>query len=134
MLHLLSRTGNKHCLTCMVTYRITFMRIITITSHRVAQQSVVLIHFCSIKSYYYSVPDSIIYARSDHHVCILYSIHIVAQKSVVSYYYSVPDCIVYARSDHVCIIYIQSRSPSLRSSGRNARLWDNPLPEARNPG
>ena len=28
----------------------------------------------------------------------------------------------------------QSRSPSLRSSGRNARLWDNPLPEARNPG
>ena len=25
----------------------------------------------------------------------------------------------------------QSRSPSLRSSGRNARLWDNPLPEAR---
>jgi hypothetical protein len=23
----------------------------------------------------------------------------------------------------------QSRSPSLRSSGRNARLWDNPLPE-----
>jgi hypothetical protein len=29
---------------------------------------------------------------------------------------------------------IQSRSPSLRSSGRNARLWDNPLPEAKNPG
>jgi hypothetical protein len=28
----------------------------------------------------------------------------------------------------------QSRSPSLRSSERNARLWDNPLPEARNPG
>ena len=28
----------------------------------------------------------------------------------------------------------QSRSPSLRSSGRNVRLWDNPLPEARNPG
>jgi hypothetical protein len=22
----------------------------------------------------------------------------------------------------------------LQSSGRNARLWDNPLPEARNPG
>jgi hypothetical protein len=29
---------------------------------------------------------------------------------------------------------IQSRSPSLRSSGRNRRLWDNPLPEAKNPG
>jgi hypothetical protein len=28
---------------------------------------------------------------------------------------------------------MQSRSPSLRSSGRNARLWDNPLPKARNP-
>ena len=28
----------------------------------------------------------------------------------------------------------QSRSPSLRSSRRNARLWDNPLPEARNNG
>jgi hypothetical protein len=28
----------------------------------------------------------------------------------------------------------QSRSQSLRSSGRNARLWDNPLPEARNRG
>ena len=28
----------------------------------------------------------------------------------------------------------QTRSPSLRSSGRNVRLWDNPLPEARNPG
>ena len=28
----------------------------------------------------------------------------------------------------------QSRSPSLRSSGRNVWLWDNPLPEARNPG
>jgi hypothetical protein len=31
-----------------------------------SQQSVVLIHFCSIKSYYYSVPDCIVYARSDH--------------------------------------------------------------------
>ena len=30
--------------------------------------------------------------------------------------------------------YRQSRSPSLRSSGRNRRLWDNPLPEAKNPG
>jgi hypothetical protein len=30
--------------------------------------------------------------------------------------------------------YAQSRSPSLRSSGRNVRLLDNPLPEARNPG
>jgi hypothetical protein len=29
---------------------------------------------------------------------------------------------------------LQSRSPSLRSSGRNARLWDNPLPDARNSG
>ena len=28
----------------------------------------------------------------------------------------------------------QSCSPSLRSSGRNVRLWDNPVPEARNPG
>ena len=28
----------------------------------------------------------------------------------------------------------QSRSPSPRSSGRNARLWDNPLPETRNHG
>jgi hypothetical protein len=28
----------------------------------------------------------------------------------------------------------QSRSLSLRSSGKNARLWDNSLPEARNPG
>ena len=28
----------------------------------------------------------------------------------------------------------QSRSPSLRSLGRKRRLWDNPLPEARNPG
>jgi hypothetical protein len=35
----------------------------------VARQLVVLIHFCSIKSYYYSVPDCIVYARSDH-VCI----------------------------------------------------------------
>jgi hypothetical protein len=31
-------------------------------------------------------------------------------------------------------IMSQSRSPSLRSSGRNRRLWDNPLPEAKNPG
>ena len=30
--------------------------------------------------------------------------------------------------------HAQSRSPSMRSSGRNVRLWDNPLPEARNPG
>ena len=29
---------------------------------------------------------------------------------------------------------VQSRSLSLRSSGRNARLWDNPLPEAKNSG
>jgi Ran GTPase-activating protein (RanGAP) involved in mRNA processing and transport len=29
---------------------------------------------------------------------------------------------------------LQSRSPSLRSLGRKRRLWDNPLPEARNPG
>jgi hypothetical protein len=28
----------------------------------------------------------------------------------------------------------QSRSPSLRSLGRKRRLWDNPLPEVRNPG
>ena len=28
----------------------------------------------------------------------------------------------------------QSRSPSLRSLGRKRRLWDNPLPEAKNPG
>jgi hypothetical protein len=28
----------------------------------------------------------------------------------------------------------QSHSPSLRSLGRKARLWDNPLLEARNPG
>ena len=28
----------------------------------------------------------------------------------------------------------QSRSPSLRSLGRKRRLWDNPLPEARNCG
>ena len=32
------------------------------------------------------------------------------------------------------LLALQSRSPSLRSSGRNARLWDNPLAEARNPG
>jgi hypothetical protein len=32
------------------------------------------------------------------------------------------------------LIRAQSRSPSLRSSGKNARLWDNSLPEARNPG
>ena len=30
--------------------------------------------------------------------------------------------------------HAQSRSPSLRSLGRKRRLWDNPLPEARNPG
>ena len=29
---------------------------------------------------------------------------------------------------------MQSRSPTQRSSGRNRRLWDNPLPEAKNPG
>jgi hypothetical protein len=29
---------------------------------------------------------------------------------------------------------VQSRSPSLRSLGRKRRLWDNPLPEARNCG
>ena len=29
---------------------------------------------------------------------------------------------------------LQSRSLSLRSSGRNARLWDSLLPEAKNPG
>jgi hypothetical protein len=29
---------------------------------------------------------------------------------------------------------MQFRSPSLWSSGRNVRLWDNPLREARNPG
>ena len=28
----------------------------------------------------------------------------------------------------------QSRSPCLRSLGKKRRLWDNPLPEARNPG
>ena len=42
------------------------------------------------------------------------------------------------RRMHVCRLYYyapslrccrQSRSPSLRSSGRNVRLWDNPLPE-----
>jgi hypothetical protein len=37
-------------------------------------------------------------------------------------------------SDKEFRAFKQSRSPSLRSSGRNARLWDNPLPEARNPG
>ena len=31
-------------------------------------------------------------------------------------------------------VCVQSRSPSLRSSRRNARLWDNLLPEARNSG
>jgi hypothetical protein len=36
--------------------------------------------------------------------------------------------------DCFCLQYLQSRSPSLRSSGRNVRLWDNPLPEARIPG
>jgi hypothetical protein len=33
-----------------------------------------------------------------------------------------------------CLLLSQSRSPSLRSLGRKRRLWDNPLPEARNPG
>ena len=33
---------------------------------------------------------------------------------------------MYCRDFDLC----QSRSASLRSSGRNARLWDNPLPEA----
>jgi hypothetical protein len=31
-------------------------------------------------------------------------------------------------------VLLQSHSPSLRSLGRNVRLWDNPLPEAGNPG
>ena len=41
----------------------------------------------------------------------------------------------HGRSSHTTgVCDEQSRSRSLRSSGRNARLWDNPLPEARNPG
>jgi hypothetical protein len=32
------------------------------------------------------------------------------------------------------LLTLQSRFPSLRSSGRNVRLWVNLLPEARNPG
>ena len=37
-------------------------------------------------------------------------------------------------SQNIVLQLYQSRSPSLRSLGRKRRLWDNPLPEARNPG
>ena len=51
---------------------------------------------------------------------------IYTQSNITNIIYS-PEYITTQKIHDDQIALIQSRSPSLRSSGRNARLWDNPF-------
>jgi hypothetical protein len=77
---------------------------------------------------------SIFFARSRENASIYYKLDNILKLRIATLSYIIAHIIAQWLPVSILIIHVQSRSPSLRSLERNARLWDNPLPEARNPG